>query len=185
MPKLEEYTSFALGESLEQLDPDVLPKEKDVMRYIVYLFDVSRSEVKKMDTKKRNAAVCNIVVGALEEIWKNKSLPTRSHGAVYWLVDSLVKRVEFVKVSKNNYENNAIWIQAIVEQHNKIFDIAEKPVEANPAQVINQDEAMDIDLPESVEEEVVLTKRIPKPPKRFQEVIILSKQPSVFLLLLN
>ena len=49
------------------------------MRYIVYLFDVSRSEVKKMDTNKRTAAVCNIVVGALEEIWKNKSLPTRSH----------------------------------------------------------------------------------------------------------
>ena len=40
MPKLEEYTSFALGESLEQLDPDILPKEIDVMRHIVYLFDV-------------------------------------------------------------------------------------------------------------------------------------------------
>ena len=79
MPKLEEYTSFALGESLEQLDPDILPKEIDVMRHIVYLFDVSRSEDTRMDTKKRKASVANIVVGALEEIWKNLSHPTRSH----------------------------------------------------------------------------------------------------------
>ena len=171
----QENTRYVFGESIEQLDPDTLPKEIEVLRYIVHCFDASYNNVPRMPKKKRTTAVIKDVVGAVEEIWKNKSLPTRSHGAVYWLVDSLVKRVEFVKVSKNNYENNAIWIQAIVEQHNKIFDIAEKPVEANPAQVINEDEAMDIDLSESVEE-VVLTERIRKPPKRLiQEVIILSK----------
>ena len=79
MPTLEESTSFALGESLEKLDPNVLPREIDVLRHIVYLMDVSRSEVARMDTNKRKTAVSNIVVGEIEEIWKSKSRPVMSH----------------------------------------------------------------------------------------------------------
>ena len=71
MPTLEEYTSYVFGESLQQLDPNLLPKETDVLRFIVHCFDVSRAEVPRMDKKKRNADVIKTVLGAVAEIWKN------------------------------------------------------------------------------------------------------------------
>ena len=65
MPTLEDYTSFALGKSLESLDPDILPNEIDILRFIVYCFDVSQAETKRMDRNKRAASVANIVVDAV------------------------------------------------------------------------------------------------------------------------
>ena len=165
MPTLQEYTKFVFGESIEQLNPNDLPKENDVIRYIVHCFDVSQAEVPRMDRKKRRTAVIKIVVGAVEEIWKNKSLPIRSHGAIYWMVNSLFDRVEFVKVSKSYHENNASFIQEVVKVHDKLFDISMKPVETK------KDEAMEVDLPEPAQEEV-LGKRKRKAPKRFIEVIL-------------
>ena len=49
MPTLEEYTSYVFGASLEQLDPEVLPKESDVLRFLVHCFDVSQAEVSTMN----------------------------------------------------------------------------------------------------------------------------------------
>lgn len=174
MPTLEEYTSYVFGESLQQLDPKLLPKEIDVLRFIVHCFDVSRAEVPRMDKKKRNAAVIKKVLGAVSEIWKNKSLLIRSSGAIYWLVNSLVDKVDFVRVSKKNHEFDVNWIQQVFQQHNKIFDIAEKPAKDTPSA-----EAMDIDVPElpgteQEEEGEVLPDRKRKAPKPFgfDEVIL-------------
>ena len=182
MPTLQEYTSFVFGESINLLDPDVIPKEIDVIRYMIHCFDVSQAEVARMVRKKRRAAVIKIVVGAVEQIWKNKSLPIKSNGAIYWKVDSLFDRVEYVKVSKSYHENNVSWIQEIVKNHDKVFDISMKPVEVKP------DDAMEVDLPETVPEEVlaepeeilaepvqemVLGKRKRKIPDRYRQVIII------------
>ena len=168
MPTLEEYTTYVLGESLQQLNPDVLPKEIDVLRYFVNCYDVSQAEVSRMDKKKRNTAVVKVVAGAVEEIWKNKSLPVRSPNAIYLLVNRLTDRAEFIRVSKKNHEFDANWIQEVFQRHDKIFDIGEKPA------AISQEEPMEVDLPDPVPEEEVLGKRKRKAPSRlgFDEVLI-------------
>ena len=168
MPTLEEYTSYVLGESLQQLNPDVLPKEIDVLRYFVNCYDVSQAEVSRMDKKKRNTTVVKIVAGAVEEIWKNKSLPVRSPNAIYLLVKRLTDRAEFIRVSKKNHEFDVNWIQEVFQKHDKIFDIGEKPA------MVSQEEPMEIDLHEPVLEEEVLGTRKRKAPSRlgFDEVII-------------
>ena len=182
MPTLQEYTSFVFGESINLLDPDVIPKEIDVIRYMIHCFDVSQAEIPRMVRKKRRNAVIKIVVGAVEEIWKNKSLPMKTNGAIYWQVNSLFDRVEYVKVSKSYHENDASFIQEIFKNHDKIFDISMNPVEDKP------DDAMEVDLPEPVQEEVlaqpedilaepvqevVLGKRKRKIPDRYKQVILI------------
>ena len=130
MPKLEEYTSYAFGESSGSLDPDILPKEIDVLRYIVNCYDVSQAETPRMDRKKRIASVVNTVVAAVDEIWEKKSRPTRSHRAKYWLVKKLMEKAELVKLWKRRHEHDNVFIQEVREEHDKLFDISEKQVTA-------------------------------------------------------
>ena len=154
---LEENTHYVFGESLEKLDPDILPKELCVIRYIVHCFDVSHANVPRMDKKKRRSTICNLVVGDVVEIWKRQSLGIRSHRAVYHLVNKLIDRIDYVKVSKRYHENNIPWIQEVIKEHDKVFDIAEKPVKEE------LDQPMDVDVPEVIEEDLGPRKRkIPK-----------------------
>ena len=160
MPTLEEYTSYVFGEGLDQLDPEVLPKELDVLRFLVHSFDVSQAEVSRMDKVKRKAQVVNVVVSAVEKIWNGKGIPIRSHGAVYYLVKMLYERAEFVKLSKRRHVEDGDFIQDIINQHDKLFDISEKP-----KPVKKPEEPMDVD--ENVEEEEDLGKRKRKAPAWF------------------
>ena len=163
MPKLEEYTSYVFGKSSGSLDPDVLPKEIDVLRYIVNCYDASQAQTPKMDKKKRTASVVNIVVAAVEEIWKKNSRQTRSHRAQYWLVKKLLEKAELVKVRKHRHETDDVFIQDVLAEHDKLFDISEKPVREE------LDEAMEVEVPEVVEQDLGKRKRKAPPPKWLTE----------------
>ena len=163
MPTLQDHTSYVFGQSIDQLDPDVLSKEIDVIRFIVHCFDVSYANVPRMEKKKRDGDVIKIVTGAIEDIWKRKSLPTRSHKAVYLKVKTLVERVEFVKTSKRRHENDAPWIEEVFQAHDKVFDISEKQVNEKLEEAMEiPEEAMEI--PEEVVEVVENRKRNAPPP---------------------
>ena len=89
-----------------------------------------------MKKKKRKSAVVNAVVTTVEEIWKGKGLPIRSHWAVFLRVEKLVDKVDHVKISKRRHETDSIFIEEIGKEHDKLFDISEK---AAP-------EAMEVDV---------------------------------------
>ena len=144
MPKLEDYTRYVFGESSGSLDPDILPKEIDVLRYIITCYDVSQAETPRMDRKKRIASVVKIVVAAVDKIWEKKSRPTRSHRAKYWLVKKLMEKAEHVKLWKLRHEHDNAFIQEVREEHDKLFDISEKQVEEK------LDEPMETEVPEVV-----------------------------------
>ena len=105
-----------------------------------------------MKKRKRKCRIVNAVVAIVEEIWKGKGLPIRSHKAVYLRVDKLVDKVEHVKISKRRHETDSIFIEEIGKEHDKIFDISEKavpeamevdiepgPIEAEPVEVVMDD----------------------------------------------
>ena len=137
-------------------------------------FDASHAEDERMKKKKRRSAIINAVVDTIEEIWKGKGLPIRSHWAVYLRVEKLVDKVDHVKISKRRHETDSIFIEEIGKEHDKIFDISEK---AAP-------EAMEVDVepgpsetePVEVMEEVVedLGKRKITVPDRFLDAEVIK-----------
>ena len=134
----------------------------------VHLTDVSIVESPRMDKNKRKAATANIVLSALKKIWEKKSRPMRNDKAMYFLVKSLIERVDFVKVNVRRHENDTAWITDIVEGHDKVFDISEK----QRVEVVST-EPMDVDIepgptPSDTVENLGKRKRIV--PERFRDM---------------
>ena len=115
-------------------------------------FEASYAEVERMNKKKRRSAIINAVVTTVEEIWKGKGLPIRSHWAVFLRVEKLVDKVDHVKISKRRHETDSIFIEEIGKEHDKVFDISEEaapeamevdvepgPSEAEPVEVVVED----------------------------------------------
>ena len=153
------------------LDPDILPEESNVIRYVVFCHDVSLAENPKMKKKVRRASVVNIVASAVMEIWKKKSLPIISDKAVFCAVGRLMDKAENVKESKRRHENDSDYIQGILSKHNKIFDISKKPdVESEPMDASDNEPTAiveDMELNEPELEEVNLGRRKRKARKRW------------------
>ena len=146
------------------LDPDILPEENNIIRYVVFCHDVSLAEYPNMRKRARKASVVKIVASAVMEIWKKKSLPTISDKAVFNAVGRLMDQAQYVKESRRRHENDLNYIQGILSKHNKIFDISKKPdIESEPMDVTNVEpvaESMDaIELNEPEQEEVNLGTR--------------------------
>ena len=134
-------------------------------------FDASYAVDERMKKMKRKNAIVNAVAAIVEEIWKGKGLPLRSHKAVCLRVDKLVDKVEHVKISKRRHETDSIFIEEIGKEHDKVFDISE---EAAP-------EAMEVDVEPGLSEaepvEVVvedLGKRKITVPDRFLDAEVIS-----------
>ena len=161
---LQDYTRYVFGDSISMLDPDILPEENNIIRYVVFCHDVSLAEYPNMRKKARKASVVKIVASAVMEIWKKKSLPTISDKAVFNAVGRLMDQAQYVKESRRRHENDLNYIQGILSKHNKIFDISKKPdIESEPMDVTNVEpvaESMDaIELNEPEQEEVNLGTR--------------------------
>ena len=123
-----------------------------------------------MKKKKRRSAIINNVVTTIEEIWKGKGLPIRSHWAVYLRVEKLVDKVDHVKISKRRHETDSIFIEEIGKVHDKVFDISEEaapeamevdvepgPSEAEPVEVVEDLGKRKITVPDRFVDAEVIT----------------------------
>ena len=129
----------------------------------MHLTDVSTVEKPNLEKKKRNAAIANVVLSAVKEIWEKNSSPMRTEKAMFSLIQNLIKRVDFVKINVRRHENDANWIEDVVKGHDKVFDLSEKqPVLGN--------EPMDVDIEPGPSEIVEnLGKRKRNVPDRFRD----------------
>ena len=99
---LQDYTRYVFGDSISMLDPDILPEENNIIRYVVFCHDVSLAEYPNMRKKARKASVVKIVASAVVEIWKKKSLPIISDKAVFFIrlrlcaVDAYYKALVYI-----------------------------------------------------------------------------------------
>ena len=137
-----------------------------VTNYFFCSWDASLAENPKLDIKTRRVAVAKMVVAAVMDIWNLKSRPIRSEKAIKGLVSRLFDRIEYVRKGKRHHETDAVWIQEIVEEHGKIFDISAKAVNDN------LDEPVPMEIDEPVAVELDLGKRKRRAPVRFEVTLI-------------
>ena len=111
------------GEPIKSLDPSILPKKIDVIRFWMFLYDSARSSYKITSSEKDK--VRKDLLSSLVPIWEAKGLNICDKRGLERKYDRLISDADYLGKDPRCKKSDSVWIEKKRKEFDMIFDIGE------------------------------------------------------------